>query len=133
MMTQLKDRLKIAFERAPSKRAIAAACKVSDQAITGWQKTGKVDHAHMPAIAKICNVRLQWLMAGEGEMLINCDKSSDNNYTEKDAEILAREFWKLIEPYKSLYGPELPEPLPVEFKQHMLTALTRLERVKSVS
>lgn len=70
-MEELKERLKIAFSRAPSKRAIAAACGVSDQAITGWQKKGKIDHAHMPAISKICRVRLQWLMTGEGEKEID--------------------------------------------------------------
>jgi SOS-response transcriptional repressor LexA len=92
-MEELKERLKIAFSRAPSKRAIAAACGVSDQAITGWQKTGKVDHAHMPAIAKICRVRLQWLMTGEGEKEINSleDLALAHNHTNDPSESVYRQ------------------------------------------
>ena len=33
-----------------------------------------------------------------------------------------RAFWRRIEPYKNMYGKELPDELPLEFKSHAETA-----------
>jgi hypothetical protein len=47
--------------------------------------------------------------------------------TDSQVAAVARAFWRRIEPFKSQYGRELPNPLPVEFMAHMATALSWLE------
>lgn len=57
-------RLKKALENAPSQVAIAEACNVTAQAVTGWIKNGRIHKNHLPIISRMCNVDLNWLITG---------------------------------------------------------------------
>lgn len=59
-------RLGEAIKAAPSKTAVANACEVSDQAVTGWLKTGRIHKKNLPIIARETGYSLQWLMDGTG-------------------------------------------------------------------
>jgi len=50
----------------------------------------------------------------------------ERTISDQQVNAVARAFWRRIEPYKTKYGKELPDPLPVEFSAHMGTALTVL-------
>ena len=43
-------------------------------------------------------------------------------------EAFIRAFWRRIEPYKKMYGKELPGKMPVEFRASMATALLMFDR-----
>lgn len=49
-----------------SKAALARACDVSPQALTGWLNTGRIAKESLAAIANILNVDLDWLITGDG-------------------------------------------------------------------
>lgn len=53
-------------------------------------------------------------------------KNECNLKTITDFQVMqvVRAFWRRIEPFKNLYGRDLPRELPVEFMAHMATALT---------
>jgi transcriptional regulator with XRE-family HTH domain len=54
----------IAAAKVP-KTALATACGVSDQAVTGWTKTGRISKKNLPTIAKALQVSVHWLLTGE--------------------------------------------------------------------
>ncbi|HMY38134.1 MAG TPA: YdaS family helix-turn-helix protein, partial [Marinagarivorans sp.] len=60
----MAERLKLTLKGGPSQTAIAHACGVTDQAVTGWLKTGRISKAHLPTISKLCGVDLNWLITG---------------------------------------------------------------------
>lgn len=39
---------------------IARACGKSKQAVTGWIKTGRIDKMHLPKLAELTNLPLEW-------------------------------------------------------------------------
>ncbi len=39
---------------------IAEACGVSKQAVQGWKKTGRIDKKHLPKLAKVTRLPLEW-------------------------------------------------------------------------
>lgn len=39
---------------------IADACGVSKQAVQGWKKTGRIDKKHLPKLAKVTQLPLEW-------------------------------------------------------------------------
>lgn len=55
-------RLREALACCASKTQVAEACGVTVQALTGWEKTGRVDKRHLPTIAKMSGKSLDWLM-----------------------------------------------------------------------
>ena len=71
-MLDIGKRIEAALEQARPKKvaqtAVAKACNVTKQAVSGWIKTGKVDKKHLPVIAAMTGVDLNWLLTGEGEM-----------------------------------------------------------------
>lgn len=69
----LASRLAYAIDRAGSKASIARACNVTEQAVTGWLKTGRVHRKHLPTIASMAGVRLEWLTWGEGDPVLSQD------------------------------------------------------------
>jgi phage repressor protein C with HTH and peptisase S24 domain len=65
---EMAARLREAIADGPSKAAIATACNVTDQAITGWLKTGRIHKKHLPTIARLTHRRLEWLMDGSSDV-----------------------------------------------------------------
>lgn len=63
-MGGMATRIQEALAKAPSKTAIAEACGVTPQAVTGWIKKGSIAKEHLPTIAKLCGVDLNWLITG---------------------------------------------------------------------
>ncbi len=51
-------------ERIIVAAALARACGVSKQAITGWRRTGRIAKPHLQVIAEMANVSLEWLLDG---------------------------------------------------------------------
>ena len=49
-----------------SKKAVAEACGVTEQALTGWLKTGRIHKKHLPTLSRLAGVDLSWLMTGVG-------------------------------------------------------------------
>lgn len=58
----LKQRFLMAWNRHPklTGHAIALACGVSDQAVSGWKKTGRIDKDHFPALSALLGVPLEY-------------------------------------------------------------------------
>lgn len=51
---ELARRLRIAMDSGPQKvsaASLARVCKVTDQAVNGWRKTGRIAKKHLPRIA----------------------------------------------------------------------------------
>lgn len=61
---QLAARLREAIGSIP-KTEIAAICGVTDQAVTGWLKTGRVKKGNVARIASRTGRDLHWLLTGE--------------------------------------------------------------------
>lgn len=61
----MASRIKLALKNASSQSAIAEACGVTNQAITGWTKNGRIHKKHLPIISRECGVDLNWLITGE--------------------------------------------------------------------
>jgi hypothetical protein len=58
-------RLKSAMDALEIKNVrIAEVCDVSEQAVGGWLKTGRIDEEHFPAICKAINRSPVWLATG---------------------------------------------------------------------
>jgi len=65
---RLVHRLRLAIgEAGVLQKDVARVCKVSDQAVSGWLKTGRVDKAHLAKIAALTGVSVGWLLTGDGE------------------------------------------------------------------
>ena len=47
-----------------SNTQLANICNVSVQAVGGWKKTGRVNKKHLPTIANLTGVPVEWLMGG---------------------------------------------------------------------
>lgn len=63
----LANRLKEVIENSSySKAALARACDVSPQALTGWLNTGRIAKESLAAIANKLKVDLDWLITGDG-------------------------------------------------------------------
>ena len=45
--------------------ALAKACGVTKQAITGWRKTGRIAKPHLPIITELAGVTVDWLISDE--------------------------------------------------------------------
>jgi transcriptional regulator with XRE-family HTH domain len=59
-------RLKSAIAAAKiPKTTLATKCGVSDQAVTGWTKTGRISKKNLPAIASALGVTTDWLLTGK--------------------------------------------------------------------
>lgn len=58
----MKRRFAEAFPKGkgPTDTAIAAGCGVTKQAVSGWRRTGMIDKAHLPALARISGRSLNW-------------------------------------------------------------------------
>lgn len=57
----LGERLAFAMDRAHMSRApVAAACNVSRQAVTIWRRTGRIHRDHLPKLAKLFGVPLEF-------------------------------------------------------------------------
>lgn len=65
---EMAHRLTIALSERGIKARVARACDVTSQAVTGWEKTGKIDKNHLPIIELITGYSLGWLMTGVGPM-----------------------------------------------------------------
>lgn len=64
----LVQRLKVSIREAGIlQKDLAVVCKVSDQAVSGWLKTGKLDKSHLAKIATLTGVSVGWLLTGDGE------------------------------------------------------------------
>jgi hypothetical protein len=50
------------------KSTVANQCGVTEQAVTGWLKTGRIHKKHLPVIAKLRDVNLNWLLTGQEPM-----------------------------------------------------------------
>lgn len=46
---------------------IAKECDVTDQAVSGWLKSGKVDKSNLVKFAAMTGVNMDWLLTGDGE------------------------------------------------------------------
>jgi hypothetical protein len=59
-------KFRAALDHAPNLRAsaIARACSVSAQAVSGWQRTGRIDKRHIPKLAAMTGTSLDWWMDG---------------------------------------------------------------------
>ena len=44
--------------------AIAAACRVTKQAVGGWRKTGRIRKSHIPILAKLSETDLEYWLTG---------------------------------------------------------------------
>lgn len=62
---QIAARVREAFAECPSKVAVAEACGVTEQALTGWGKTGRVAKRHFSTLASMSGLRLEYLLYGE--------------------------------------------------------------------
>lgn len=122
----LAKRLSEAIKAAPSKTAIAVACGVSDQAVTGWLKTGRVHKRNLPVIAKETGYSLQWLLDGAEPKLSGQPKEKERelpNVTEGPAIqgrvpliswVQAGDFSTLVDNYHPGDGEDwIPVPIPV--------------------
>ena len=49
------------------KTRIAEKCGVSPQAVTGWEKNGRVDKKNLAVIAESAGYSLTWLITGQGQ------------------------------------------------------------------
>jgi transcriptional regulator with XRE-family HTH domain len=64
----LAGRMKLAIKQSGTlQKDIAQACKVTDQAVSGWLHTGKVDKSHLRTIAVLTGVNVGWLLTGDGD------------------------------------------------------------------
>lgn len=61
----LAARLKEALSQPGMKTAVAEACAVTEQAVTGWITTGRIHKKHFPTLERITGYRLMWLLAGQ--------------------------------------------------------------------
>ena len=71
MVDKLKigERLRQALQiHKMSNAALSEACGVSEQAIGKWLKTGQIAKERLPLIVDLLNLRLEWLLTGQGEM-----------------------------------------------------------------
>jgi hypothetical protein len=70
----IAGRLREILQVAGRKTAIAKECKVSDQAVTGWIKTGRIDKKHLPIIAKMSGKTVDWILTGQNAAQITTDR-----------------------------------------------------------
>lgn len=65
------ERIREAIASKPRgiKVRIANKCDVKPQAITGWEKLGKIDKNHLAVVADETGYSLDWLITGKGEKL----------------------------------------------------------------
>ena len=61
----LADRLRDTIDVIGSKTRVAGACGVTEQAVTGWLKTGRIHKKHLPVIAGMAKRDLGWLLTGQ--------------------------------------------------------------------
>ena len=67
--SEMARRIAAAIERSgQSQRAVAERMGVTPQAVTRWRRFGYIDKARIPAFCRVCGVRVEWLIAGEGGM-----------------------------------------------------------------
>ncbi|MEC9482550.1 MAG: S24 family peptidase [Halomonas sp.] len=99
----LASRLAYAFERIGSKASVARACEVTEQAVTGWLKTGRVHRKHLPTIAKMARVRLDWLAWGEGEPL----------WTQEQMDQMESDLKEMGADYNVSPGPQIKGKVPL--------------------
>lgn len=67
----IAERIRQAIASKPRgiKVKIADKCGVKPQAITGWEKLGKIDKSHLAVVADETGYSLGWLITGKGEKL----------------------------------------------------------------
>jgi transcriptional regulator with XRE-family HTH domain len=88
----------IAAAKVP-KTTLATKCGVSDQAVTGWTKTGRISKKNLPAIAQALNVSVNWLLTGEDD-----DRQPGN-----DAVALSPQEMALLELFRDLTDKQKSE------------------------
>lgn len=80
---ELANRVKqaIATLKRGGKRKVAEACGVSDQAVTGWIKNGRIDKKHLVVISRMTGFDLVGLITGdyiEGEVAVKVSPLQGN-------------------------------------------------------
>lgn len=66
--TELARRLRIAMDRAKPRvksSAVAQACEVTRQAVSGWRKNGRLAKKHLQTIAKLTGKPLAYFLGAE--------------------------------------------------------------------
>lgn len=67
MIEKTADRLKYALKQAGiTNTAIADACDITPQAVTGWLKTGRISKKAMYVVAELTGFNAQWISTGRG-------------------------------------------------------------------
>lgn len=77
----------IAAAKVP-KTALATACGVSDQAVTGWTKTGRINKKNLPAIAQALGVSVDWLLTGREPPSGSTDAANEEALSRQEQIIL---------------------------------------------
>ena len=63
--SDLADRIRSALEESGTSQAdLARACRVTDQAVYDWVKTGRVAKQHLPTISALTGKSLEYLLIG---------------------------------------------------------------------
>lgn len=63
--TELARRLREAMDKRDARitsAALALECKVTDQAVNGWRKTGRIAKKHLPTIARVTGKPLHYFL-----------------------------------------------------------------------
>ena len=63
----IADRIREAVALCRSKVYVANECGVTEQAVTGWETTGRIAKKHFQKISDLSGLNLLWLLTGEGE------------------------------------------------------------------
>jgi transcriptional regulator with XRE-family HTH domain len=88
-MQMIAERLKEAISKSGIKKTdIATACGVSDQAVTGWLKTGRVHKKHVPKLAALTGVSTDWLLTGKESTKLSLSTTLSYDLLEDNAELV---------------------------------------------
>lgn len=95
--------------------------------------------ADLQVVSEYATVREAWWQVWKGRAQLETDNAAElevtkriqaeeqaEPFTEKQAEWVARAFWRRIYPFRNDFGRELPAQCPVEFGANMATALGAL-------
>ncbi|WP_229296430.1 S24 family peptidase [Stenotrophomonas nematodicola] len=66
---ELARRIRFAFEHSSrgTKARVAKECGINPQAITGWERKGAIDKAHIPALARLTGRRVDYFLESSVE------------------------------------------------------------------
>lgn len=77
------ERIREAIALCPSKVFVATECGVTEQAVTGWETTGRIAKKHFQKISDLSGLNLSWLLTGEG------DKHGPPKLSETESEVVS--------------------------------------------